>query len=112
MTIEAKPRPDRQDKGKQTNKKNRVDILESQISGAEQLTHTEVATFEEGCDVPGRDPSLLHELSQRNLQEEDRDASDEHKQQVGDQEGPCNRPIIHMVTIITRPSHTLILFQK
>lgn len=86
--------------------------MESQITGVEQLTHTEFATFEEGRDVPGRDPSLLHELSQRNLQEEDWDASDEHKQQVGDQEGPCNRHIIHMVTIILRLSHTCILFQK
>lgn len=65
------------------------------------LTYTEIGTFEEGCDVPGRDPSLLHELSQCNLQEEDRDAPDEHNQQVGDQENPCNAHIYHMVTIIT-----------
>lgn len=47
-------------------------------------------TFEKGCDVPGRDSSLLHELSQRNLQEEDRNPPNEHDQQIRDQENPCN----------------------
>lgn len=47
-------------------------------------------TFKEGCDVPCRDPSLLHELSQCDLQEEDRDAPNEDDQQVRDQENPCN----------------------
>lgn len=49
-------------------------------------SETRAGTFKEGCDVPGRDPSLLHELSKGNLQEEDWDPSNEHKQQVGDQE--------------------------
>lgn len=49
-----------------------------------------MVTFKERCNVPGRDPSLLHELAQRDLQEEDRDASDEHDQQVRDQEYPYN----------------------
>lgn len=50
----------------------------------------EIRTFEEGRDIPGGDPSLLHELSQCNLQEEDWDAPDEHNQHVGDKENPCN----------------------
>lgn len=50
-------------------------------------------TFEEGCNVPSRDPSLFHELPQGNLQEEDWDARDEHNQQVGDQENPCNTQV-------------------
>lgn len=46
----------------------------------------EVFTLKEGSDVPRRDSSLLHELAQCDLQEEDRDSSDEHDQQVRDQE--------------------------
>lgn len=62
---------------------------------------TETSTFKEGCDVPCRNPSLLHELSQCNLQEEDWDAPDEHNQQVWDQKNTCNTQIHHMVTITT-----------
>ena len=60
----------------------------SVLSMSDTLKYT--GTFEEGCDVPSRDPSLLHELPQCNLQEEDWDASDEHNEQVGDQENSCN----------------------
>lgn len=70
---------------------------------SDTLTYTEMGTFEEGCDVPGRDPSLLHELSQCNLQEEDWDAPDEHNQQVGDQENSCNTHIHHMITFGSVP---------
>lgn len=47
-----------------------------------------MGTFEEGCDVPCRDSTLLHELTECNLQKEDWDAPDEHDQQVRDQENP------------------------
>lgn len=50
------------------------------------VSETRVGTFKEGCNVPGRDPSLLHELSKCNFQEKDWDPTNEHKQQVGDQE--------------------------
>lgn len=52
--------------------------------------HKQRGTFEEGCNVPGRDPSLLHELSQCDLQEEDWNAPDEHENKVRDQENTCN----------------------
>lgn len=50
------------------------------------ISETRPDTFKEGCNVPGRDPPLLHELSKCNLQEKDWDPANEHKQQVGDEE--------------------------
>lgn len=79
------------------------------VLGNKDKKYREKDTFEEGCDVPGRDPSLLHELSQCNLQEEDWDTPDESDQQVGDQENSCSTHIPHMVTIVTRQVETLVL---
>lgn len=39
-------------------------------------------TFEEGSDVPGSNPTLLHELPQGHLQEEDGDPPNKDNQQV------------------------------
>ena len=43
-------------------------------------------TFEQGADIPDVDAAGLHELAQRDLQEEDRDSSDEGDQNVGNKE--------------------------
>lgn len=48
-------------------------------------------TFKQGSDVPDVDATSLHKLSQSDLQEEDRDSSDEDDQHVGDQEDACRR---------------------
>lgn len=48
-------------------------------------------TFKERSDVPHVDAAGFHELTKRDLQEEDGDSSDEDDQQVGDQEDACRR---------------------
>lgn len=48
-----------------------------------------IFTFKERGDVPHVDAARFHELSQGDLQEEDRDSSHKDKQQVGDQEDAC-----------------------
>ena len=48
-------------------------------------------TFKQRSDVPHVDAAGLHELSESDLQEEDRDSSDKDEQQVGDQEDTCRR---------------------
>lgn len=42
-------------------------------------------TFKEWSDVPHGNASSLHELAQRNFQEEDRNSTEEYKQHVGNE---------------------------
>lgn len=86
--MEAKPRPESEGRGDARLNINVLLQKNSRIYWCVRHTNIQTGTFKEGCDVPSRDPSLLHELTQCNLQEEDWDASDEHDQQVGDQENP------------------------
>lgn len=48
-------------------------------------------TFKERSDVPHIDASSLHELAQGNFQEEDGDSSNNHDQQVRDEEDACRK---------------------
>lgn len=82
ITIEAKPRPG---EGEMNPQEVRWEHQEMGVT-VKCISEPRPDTFKEGCNVPGRDPPLLHELSKCNLQEKDWDPSNEHKQQVGDEE--------------------------
>lgn len=49
-------------------------------------TGPRLLTFEQGADVPDVDAAGLHELAQRDLQEENGDSSDQGDQDVGNKE--------------------------
>lgn len=46
-------------------------------------------TFKKRCNVPHIDASSLHKLTQRNLQEEYRNASQKYEQHIGNEEHSC-----------------------
>lgn len=51
-------------------------------------------TFKERSDVPHVDAAGLHELTECDLQEEDRDSSDKYDEEVRDQEDTCRRQTV------------------
>ncbi len=46
-------------------------------------------TFKKRCNVPHIDASSLHKLTQCNLQEEYRNASQKYEQHIGNEEHSC-----------------------
>lgn len=56
--------------------------------------HKDVETFKKRGNVPHIDASSFHKLTQRNLQEEYRNASQKYEQHIGNEEHSCEHTAI------------------
>ena len=63
-------------------------VVDADVKGQHQ--HTEPDPLKEGTDVPDLDGTLGTELAGSHLEEEDRDAHQNQRQDVGNQESSCN----------------------